>query len=64
MIAEGVATVGVLSNGGCNFSAGHGTLAYVVAGLGCNADAEYGREVGHEALEAVVKMFEREHFPG
>lgn len=33
-------------------------------GLGFNADAEHSREVGREALEAVVQMLEQEHFPG
>ena len=64
MIAERVATLDVLSNGRCEFGAGRGTAAYVVEGLGFNADAEYGREVGREALEAVVQMLEQEHFPG
>src|SRR5579872_3246455 len=64
MIAERVATLDVLSNGRCEFGAGRGTAAYVVEGLGFNADAEYGREVGREALEAVVQMLEHEHFPG
>ena len=64
MIAERVATLDVLSNGRCEFGAGRGTAAYVVEGLGFNADAEVGREVGREALEAVVRMLEQEHFPG
>ena len=64
MIAERVATLDVLSNGRCEFGAGRGTAAYVVEGLGFNADAEYGRGIGREALEAVVQMLEREHFPG
>jgi alkanesulfonate monooxygenase SsuD/methylene tetrahydromethanopterin reductase-like flavin-dependent oxidoreductase (luciferase family) len=64
MIAERVATLDVLSNGRCDFGAGRGTAAYVVEGLGFSADADYGREVGREALEAVVQMLEQEHFPG
>ena len=64
MIAERVATLDVLSNGRCEFGAGRGTAAYVVEGLGFNADAEYGRDVGREALEAVVRMLEQEQFPG
>src|SRR5262249_48360903 len=64
MVAERVATLDVLSNGRCEFGAGRGTAAYVVEGLGFNADAEHGREVGREALEAVVLMLEQEHFPG
>jgi alkanesulfonate monooxygenase SsuD/methylene tetrahydromethanopterin reductase-like flavin-dependent oxidoreductase (luciferase family) len=61
-IAERVATLDVLSNGRCEFSAGRGTAAYVVEGLGFNADATHARAVGREALEAVVRMLEHEHF--
>src|SRR6201989_512030 len=64
MIAERVATLDVLSNGRCEFGAGRGTAAYVVEGLGFNADADHSREVGREALEAVVRMLEAERFPG
>ena len=64
MIAERVATLDILSDGRCEFGAGRGTAAYVVEGLGFNADADYSREIGREALEAVVTMLEREHFPG
>jgi hypothetical protein len=64
MVAERVATLDVLSNGRCEFGAGRGTAAYVVEGLGFNADVEYAREIGREALEAVVHMLEQEHFPG
>src|SRR5262249_57493623 len=64
MVAERVATLDVLSNGRCEFGAGRGTAAYVVEGLGFSADADYARQVGREALEAVVQMLEREHFPG
>ena len=64
MVAERVATLDVLSDGRCEFGAGRGTAAYVVEGLGFNPDAEYGREVGREALEAVVRMLEAEKFPG
>src|SRR5882724_5564070 len=63
-IAERVATLDVLSNGRCEFGAGRGTAAYVVEGLGFNADAESSRVIGREALEAVVQMLEQEHFPG
>jgi alkanesulfonate monooxygenase SsuD/methylene tetrahydromethanopterin reductase-like flavin-dependent oxidoreductase (luciferase family) len=64
MVAERVATLDVLSNGRCEFGAGRGTAAYVVEGLGFNADADHARAVGREALEAVVQMLEQEHFPG
>jgi alkanesulfonate monooxygenase SsuD/methylene tetrahydromethanopterin reductase-like flavin-dependent oxidoreductase (luciferase family) len=64
MIVERVVTLDVLSNGRCELGAGRGTSAYVVEGLGYNANAEYGREVGREALQAVVPMLEQEHFPG
>jgi alkanesulfonate monooxygenase SsuD/methylene tetrahydromethanopterin reductase-like flavin-dependent oxidoreductase (luciferase family) len=63
-VAERVATLDVLSNGRCEFGAGRGTAAYVVEGLGFNADVTTAREVGREALEAVVKMLEQEQFPG
>ena len=61
-IAERVATLDVLSNGRCDFGAGRGTSPYVVEGLGF--DPSTGREVGREAMEAVIKMFEHELFPG
>ncbi len=64
MIAERVATLDVLSNGRCEFGAGRGTAPYVVEGLGFNSDPDHAREVGREALEAVVQMMEQEHFPG
>ena len=64
MVAERVATLDVLSNGRCEFGAGRGTAAYVVEGLGFSADADHARQVGREALEAVVQMLEREHFTG
>src|SRR5262245_22399909 len=64
MIAERVATLDVLSNGRCEFGAGRGTAAYMVEGLGFNADATLSREVQRETLEAVVRMLEDERFPG
>lgn len=62
MIAETVATLDVLSRGRAEFGAGRGTSPYVVEGLGF--DPAEGREVGREAMEAVLSMFEHELFPG
>jgi len=62
MVAERVATLDVLSNGRCDFGTGRGTSPYMVEGLGF--DPAEGREVGREALEAIVKMFHHEFFPG
>lgn len=62
MIAERVAMLDVLSNGRAEFGAGRGTSPYIVKGLGF--DPKLGREVGREALEAVIQMFEHERFPG
>ncbi|PYM12353.1 MAG: hypothetical protein DMD81_24270 [Candidatus Rokuibacteriota bacterium] len=64
MVAERVATLDVLSNGRCEFGAGRGTAAYIVEGLGFNADVTYARQVGREALDAIVQMLELEYFPG
>lgn len=64
LVAERVATLDVLSNGRCEFGAGRGTAAYIVEGLGFNADVTYARAAGREALEAVVQMLEQERFPG
>ncbi len=61
-IAERVATLDVLSNGRAQFGIGRGTSPYMVEGLGF--DPAEGREVGREALEAVMKMFESDAFPG
>jgi alkanesulfonate monooxygenase SsuD/methylene tetrahydromethanopterin reductase-like flavin-dependent oxidoreductase (luciferase family) len=61
-VAERVATVDILSNGRVEFGAGRGTSNYVVEGLGF--DPKLGREVGREAMEAVLRMFEHERFPG
>lgn len=64
MVAERVATLDVLSNGRCEFGAGRGTAAYVVEGLGFNAEATHARAVQREALRAVVEMMDHEWFPG
>ncbi|HYC14927.1 MAG TPA: LLM class flavin-dependent oxidoreductase [Stellaceae bacterium] len=61
-VAERVATVDILSNGRVEFGSGRGTSPYVVEGLGF--DPATGREVGREAMEAIISMFEHELFPG
>jgi alkanesulfonate monooxygenase SsuD/methylene tetrahydromethanopterin reductase-like flavin-dependent oxidoreductase (luciferase family) len=61
-IAERVATLDVLSNGRAEFGAGRGTSPYMVEALGFKT--EDGRDVGREALEAVLLMFDHEKFPG
>jgi alkanesulfonate monooxygenase SsuD/methylene tetrahydromethanopterin reductase-like flavin-dependent oxidoreductase (luciferase family) len=61
-IAEKVATLDVLSNGRAEFGAGRGTSTYVVEGFG--SDPNDGRDVGREAMDAVLSMLEHELFPG
>jgi alkanesulfonate monooxygenase SsuD/methylene tetrahydromethanopterin reductase-like flavin-dependent oxidoreductase (luciferase family) len=61
-IAERVATLDVLSNGRVEFGTGRGTASYILDGLGI--DLESSRAVGIEALQAVVKMYEKEFFEG
>lgn len=61
-IAERVATLDVLSNGRAEFGAGRGTSPYMVEALGFKT--EDGRDVGREALDAVLLMYDHEKFPG
>lgn len=61
-VAERVATLDVLSNGRAEFGTGRGTSNYMVEGLGFDPDE--GREVGREALAAIIKMYDSEFFPG
>ncbi|MFN0043394.1 MAG: LLM class flavin-dependent oxidoreductase [Alphaproteobacteria bacterium] len=62
MVAERVATLDVLSLGRAEFGCGRGAYPYIVEGLGLDPAA--GRELGRETLEAVLKMYEYEFFPG
>jgi len=61
-VAERVATLDVLSDGRVEFGSGRGTSPYVVEGLGF--DPAQGRDVGREAMGAILKMFEQDFFPG
>lgn len=61
-VAERVATLDVLSNGRAEFGTGRGTTPYIVEGLGF--DTANGREVGRESLEAIMRMYDQERFPG
>jgi alkanesulfonate monooxygenase SsuD/methylene tetrahydromethanopterin reductase-like flavin-dependent oxidoreductase (luciferase family) len=61
-VAERVATLDVLSNGRAEFGSGRGTSPYVVEGLGF--DPAVGREVGREAMGAILEMFAQDWFPG
>lgn len=61
-VAERIATLDVLSNGRAEFGVGRGTSPYMVEPFGF--DPAEGRDVGRECLEAVIKMFETEKFPG
>jgi alkanesulfonate monooxygenase SsuD/methylene tetrahydromethanopterin reductase-like flavin-dependent oxidoreductase (luciferase family) len=62
MLAERVATVDVLSNGRVEFGFGRGSTPYMTDAFG--VDPETSREIANEALDAAIKMFEAEEFPG
>ena len=61
-VAERVATLDILSNGRVEFGSRRGTSLYFVEGLGF--DPALGREVGREAMQAILSMLEHEYFPG
>lgn len=62
MVAERVGTLDVLSGGRAEFGCGRGAYPYIVEGLGF--DPREGREKANESLDAVLRMFEDEFFPG
>ena len=61
-VAERVATLDVLSNGRAEFGMGRGSTPYMFEAFGVS-DAN-SREIAAETTQAVMKMFEHEHFPG
>lgn len=61
-VAERVATLDVLSNGRVDFGMGRGSTHYMVEPF--HVDRATERDLAAEAMEAVMKMFEHEHFPG
>ena len=62
MLAERIATADVLSNGRVDFGFGRGSTPYMTEAFGVRKEESFG--LANEALEAVMKMFENEHFPG
>ncbi|MFO0997006.1 MAG: LLM class flavin-dependent oxidoreductase [Alphaproteobacteria bacterium] len=62
MIAERVATLDVMSQGRVDFGFGRGSTSYMVDPFGVKqADS---RAITHEAMAAIIAMFEHERFPG
>jgi len=62
MLAERVATADVLSNGRIDFGFGRGSTPYMTEAFGVKK--EESRALADEALQAVMQMFESEHFAG
>jgi alkanesulfonate monooxygenase SsuD/methylene tetrahydromethanopterin reductase-like flavin-dependent oxidoreductase (luciferase family) len=62
MLAERIATADLLSNGRIDFGFGRGSTPYMTEAFGVKK--EDSLDLANEALAAVMKMFESEHFPG
>jgi alkanesulfonate monooxygenase SsuD/methylene tetrahydromethanopterin reductase-like flavin-dependent oxidoreductase (luciferase family) len=62
MLAERIATADILSNGRVDFGFGRGSTPYMTEAFGVRKEESLA--IANEALEAVMKMFENEHFPG
>jgi alkanesulfonate monooxygenase SsuD/methylene tetrahydromethanopterin reductase-like flavin-dependent oxidoreductase (luciferase family) len=62
MLAERIATADILSNGRVDFGFGRGSTPYMTDAFGVKREESHA--IANEALEAVMKMFESEHFPG
>lgn len=61
-VAERVGALDVLSHGRVEFGTGRGTTSYMLEALG--VDPQEARDMGREALEAVLKMFDEHPFGG
>src|SRR3989442_16004159 len=62
MLPERGATADILSNGRVDFGFGRGSTPYMTEAFGVRKEESLG--IANEALEAGMKMFENEHFPG